>query len=96
MQAFAYQTPTSVADAARAAAGADARLVAGGQSLIPSMKLGLSAPALLVDLGGVAELKGISVSATAVTIGAGTTHAAVAASAISRASTAVGASGFSQ
>jgi carbon-monoxide dehydrogenase medium subunit len=81
MQAFAYQSPTRVADAARAAAVADARLVAGGQSLIPSMKLGLSAPALLVDLGGVAELKGITVSATAVTIGAGTTHAAVAASA---------------
>jgi len=81
MQAFAYQSPTRLADAARAAALADARLVAGGQSLIPSMKLGLSAPAWLVDLGGVAELKGITVSATAVTIGAGTTHAAVAASA---------------
>jgi carbon-monoxide dehydrogenase medium subunit len=81
MQAFAYQTPASVAAAAQAAAGADARLVAGGQSLIPSIKLGLSAPSLLVDLGGIAELKGITVSATAVTIGAATTHAEVAASA---------------
>jgi aerobic carbon-monoxide dehydrogenase medium subunit len=80
MQAFAYQAPTTLGDAARAAAPGDARFVAGGQSLIPAMKLGLSAPALLVDLGSVAELKGISVSATAVTIGAGTTHAEVAAS----------------
>ncbi len=80
MQAFAYQTPATVADAARAATQDDARIVAGGQSLIPSMKLGLSAPATLVDIGGVAELKGIQVSATTVTIGAGTTHATVAAS----------------
>jgi carbon-monoxide dehydrogenase medium subunit len=81
MQGFAYQTPTSLTAAAQAAAMADARLVAGGQSLVPSMKLGLSAPSMLVDLGGIAELKGITVSATAVTIGAGTTHADVAASA---------------
>jgi carbon-monoxide dehydrogenase medium subunit len=80
MQAFAYQTPTSVADAARAAAVDDVKLIAGGQSLLASMKLGLAAPAALIDLAGVAELKGISVAAGSVTIGAMTTHAAVAAS----------------
>ncbi|MDP1648201.1 MAG: FAD binding domain-containing protein [Rubrivivax sp.] len=80
MQAFEYQTPTTLAAAAHAAAQEDARLIAGGQSLLQSMKLGLSAPPLLVDLGGVAELQGIVVDADSVTIGAGTTHAAVAAS----------------
>ncbi len=80
MQAFEYQTPTTLAAAAHAAAQEDAKLIAGGQSLLQSMKLGLSAPPMLVDLGGVAELKGIVVDASTVTIGAGTTHAAVAAS----------------
>lgn len=79
MQAFDYQTPQTLADALRAAKNEDAKLLAGGQSLLQSMKLGLAAPALLVDLGGIAELQGIRVEADAVTIGAGTTHAAVAA-----------------
>ena len=69
-----------MADAARAAGAADAKLLAGGQSLLAAMKLGLAAPAALVDLGGLAELKGISVSGGTVKIGAMTTHAAVAAS----------------
>ena len=81
MQAFAYQTPASVAEAAQASLAEDAKLVAGGQSLLPSMKLGLAAPSALIDLGGLAELKGIRVEGGTVTIGAGTTHAAVAASA---------------
>src|SRR2546427_12409141 len=81
MQAFNYQTPGSVADAAKAAANADAKLLAGGQSLLASMKLGLAAPETLIDLGQIAELKGIKVDADKVTIGAMTTHAAVAASA---------------
>ena len=80
MQAFTYSNPASVADAAQAAA-AGAKLVAGGQSLLPSMKLGLAAPDALADLGGIAELKGITVAGGAVKIGAMTTHAAVAASA---------------
>ena len=58
MQAFNYAKPSSVADAARAAGGADAKLLAGGQSLLAAMKLGLAAPAALVDLGGIAELQG--------------------------------------
>ena len=81
MQAFAYQTPSSVADAARAAAADDAKIVAGGQSLLASMKLGLAAPSALVDLGALADLRGISVANGSVTIGAMTTHATVAASA---------------
>lgn len=81
MQAFEYSKPASVADAIRAAGGGDAKLIAGGQSLLPSMKLGLAAPSALVDLGAIAELKGIRVSAAEVTIGAMTTHAEVAASA---------------
>ena len=80
MQAFTYATPRNLADAVRAAGTADAKLIAGGQTLLQSLKLGLAAPAALVDLGGLAELKGIMVSAGKVTIGAGTTHAAVAAS----------------
>ena len=81
MHTFTYETPSSVADAARAAAREDAKIVAGGQNLLPSMKLGLAAPSSLVDVGAIAELKGISVSGGHVVIGAGTTLAAVAASA---------------
>ncbi|EHR73693.1 aerobic-type carbon monoxide dehydrogenase, middle subunit CoxM/CutM-like protein [Burkholderiales bacterium JOSHI_001] len=81
MQAFNYSTPASVADAAKAAAAEGAKIIAGGQSLLGAMKLGLAAPEALVDLGGIAELKGITVSGGVVKIGATTTHAAVAASA---------------
>jgi len=81
MQTFAYSTPKTVADAAAAARAADAKIIAGGQTLLQSMKLGLATPAALVDIGGIAELKGIKVGGGTVTIGAGTTHAAVAASA---------------
>lgn len=80
MQAFAYQRPASVADAVRAASSGDAKIVAGGQSLFGAMKLGLATPDALVDLGGIAELRGIQVAGDAVAIGATTTHAAVAAS----------------
>ena len=79
MQAFNYSNFSTVADAAKAAA-AGAKLIAGGQSLLPAMKLGLAAPEALADLGGVADLVGITVSGGTVKIGAMTTHAAVAAS----------------
>lgn len=81
MQAFAYSTPKTVADAASQGGAANAKLLAGGQSLLAAMKLGLAAPEALVDLGQVPELKGISVAGGVVKIGAMTTHAAVAASA---------------
>ncbi len=77
MYAFDYQRPTS-RDAAKAAAtGADTRYLAGGQSLIQAMRLRLSQSERLVDLGAVGDLKGITVDASGVTIGAMTTHAAV-------------------
>lgn len=84
MQAFDYSTPSSLADA-RAAAAAGAKLVAGGQSLLAAMKLGLQAPGALADLSGLADLRGISVAGGVVKIGAMTPHAAVAASAEVRA-----------
>jgi carbon-monoxide dehydrogenase medium subunit len=81
MQTFAYQRAKSVADAVKAAGAPEAKIIAGGQSLLPSMKLGLAAPAALVDLGDIAELRGIAVKGGTVTIGAMTTHAEVGASA---------------
>lgn len=81
MNTFNYHRPASVADAAKAiAAGADGRLLAGGQSLIASMKLGLSEPSDLIDLGRIADLKGIRREGGAIRIGAMTSHAEVAAS----------------
>jgi carbon-monoxide dehydrogenase medium subunit len=81
MHAFNYHKASSVADAtAKLAASDDSRLLAGGQTLIAAMKMRLSAPADVIDLGGIGELRGIKVEGATVTIGAMTTHAAVAAS----------------
>ena len=79
MQAFAYSKPATLADAARAAQADNHKIVAGGQSLLPSIRLGLAAPEALVDLAGLADLKGITVGGGVVKIGAMTTHAEVAA-----------------
>ena len=79
MQAFDYRKPAVLADAVRAAGTGGAKLLAGGQSLLASMKLGLAAPEALVDLAAIADLTGITVGAGVVKIGAMTTHAAVAA-----------------
>ena len=80
MQAFAYHHPATVTEATALAKQEDAKLIAGGQTLLQTMKLGLIAPSAVIDLGGIAELQGIRVDGGKVTIGAGTTHAAVAAS----------------
>ncbi len=80
MYTFDYQRPTSTAAAAAAFKG-DTRYLAGGQSLVQAMKLRLSSSERLVDLGGVAELRGVRMVGGNVVIGAMTTHAAVAASA---------------
>ena len=81
MHAFNYHKATSVEDAtAKLAASDDARLLAGGQTLIAAMKMRLSAPSDVIDLGGIGELRGIKVEGGNVTIGAMTAHAAVAAS----------------
>lgn len=81
MNEFSFHKPDSVAAAVRQLrAGDDARFLAGGQSLLPSMKLGLATPAQLIALGGLRDLAGISVNGATIRIGAMTTHAAVAAS----------------
>jgi len=80
MYAFQYERPSSRNDAI-AAAGGDARFLAGGQSLIQAMKLRLSSSEKLIDLGGIADLKGITSDGGGLSIGAMTTHAAIADSA---------------
>jgi len=81
MSTPAYFRPTSVAEAARlAASNPDARIIAGGQSVLPAVKLGLLAPEAFIDLGAIAELRGIRAAGKSLTVGAMTTHAAVAAS----------------
>src|SRR6266704_3225505 len=78
MYSFNYQKAKSIDDAAKVIAkNAEAKLLAGGQSLIAAMKLRLAKPSDLVDLGTVKGLSGIK----AVTVGAMTRHAEVAASA---------------
>jgi len=81
MHEFNYHKATTVADAAaRIASSSDGKLLAGGQTLIAAMKMRLASPADLVDLGGIAELRGIKADGAALAIGAMTTHAEVAAS----------------
>jgi carbon-monoxide dehydrogenase medium subunit len=81
MYQFNYHKASSVADAvALLARNSDAKLLAGGQTLIAAMKLRLAAPPDLVDLGAIAELRGIKADATTLSIGAMTSHAEVAAS----------------
>ena len=76
---FAYAKPSSVAEALELLArhGDAARVLAGGQSLIPSLNMRLSAPALLVDIGALGELKEIAVRGNRLSIGALVTHAAL-------------------
>ncbi|MGY3617298.1 FAD binding domain-containing protein [Bradyrhizobium sp. USDA 10063] len=73
---FSYHRPASLADAVKLLAdlGDDARPLAGGHSLVPMMKLRLAAPAHLVDLHGVADLKGIRRYGETIVIGAMTTQ----------------------
>jgi len=76
-----YYRATSVADAAKMLKNnKGAKLLAGGHSLIPAMKLRVAQPTLLVDIGHIAKLSGIKVGKKEVKIGALTTHATVAAS----------------
>ncbi|HET8747789.1 MAG TPA: xanthine dehydrogenase family protein subunit M [Ramlibacter sp.] len=80
MYAFTFERPASLADAQRAAQAGGAKVLAGGQTLLASMKLRLANPELLVDLGGIAELAGIRREGNDIVIGAMTRHADVAAS----------------
>ncbi len=82
MYSFDYVRPSSLAEASSAlAANAEATLIAGGHSLIPTLKQRLANPGVLVDLGNIAELKGIRREGGNLVIGAMTTHAEVCASA---------------
>jgi carbon-monoxide dehydrogenase medium subunit len=80
MYAFTIERPASAAAAAQLAASG-ARPLAGGQTLLASMKLRLADPGQLVDLGGIADLAGIKREGNSIVIGAMTRHLAVANSA---------------
>jgi aerobic carbon-monoxide dehydrogenase medium subunit len=77
--AFAYARPTTLDEALQAVAsgGEDVKILAGGQSLIPVMRLRLAAPETVVDLTKVAELRGVRDDGDAIVIGAMTTHSDV-------------------
>jgi len=80
MHAFEYHRPGSTKEALSLGKNEEARYLAGGQSLVQAMKLRLSSPSDLIDLGTIKELVGIKASGSAVEIGAMTRHADVAAS----------------
>lgn len=73
---FTYERPETVAEASRLLSkyGAGGKLLAGGHSLVPLMKLRLASPEALIDLSGVPELKGIKSSAKGLSIGSMTTY----------------------
>ena len=81
MYEFAYHRPTSLAEAARLAKGDEAKIMAGGMTLIPTLKQRLAQPAEIVDLGALRDLSGIRVGSGTITIGATTPHGQVASSA---------------
>ena len=74
--AFDYLAPTTVDEVVRALAehGDDAKVLAGGHSLLPLMKLRFAVPSVVVDIGRVDELRGVSDAGSHLVIGAGTTH----------------------
>jgi aerobic carbon-monoxide dehydrogenase medium subunit len=73
---FDYVRPSSLDEALAALAdgGEDAKVIAGGQSLLPLLRLRFAYPSVLVDLGGLAELRGVRDAGDALEIGAMTTH----------------------
>ena len=80
-----YRRPKTLAEAKRLFAGAEnASFLSGGHTLLPAMKLRLASPSDLIDLGAVAELRGIKVDGRVLAIGAATIHADVAASPLVR------------
>ena len=82
MYQFTYHRPASLADAEKLFNGADdPKFLGGGQTLIPTLKQRLASPSDVIDLAAIRELSGIVAAGGAVTIGAATRHADVAASA---------------
>jgi len=80
MYPFTYQRPANV-PAAIALLGDDAKVLAGGQTLLPTMKQRLASPATIVDIGRIAELAGVAREGDSIVIGAMTRHVDVADSA---------------
>lgn len=78
MHNFEFVKPSTIADAARAMAGDGAQALSGGQTLLPTMKARLAAPAVLVSLTGIAEMKGVCIGDGGLSIGGATPHAVVA------------------
>jgi carbon-monoxide dehydrogenase medium subunit len=79
MYAFEYHRPGSVSEAASLLqTDAEGKLLAGGMTYIPTLKQRLAQPSSLIDLGAIAELKGIAIEGNELVIGAMTTHAEVA------------------
>lgn len=85
MYSFEYERPITLAGAVQALKSEDAKALAGGQSLLPTMKQRLAQPARLVDLKAVPNLAGVSVDGGVVKIGSATSHATVAGAADVRA-----------
>ena len=79
MYDFTYVRPTSLAEAekALAAAGEEGKLLAGGQTLLPTLKMRLARPETVIDLGAIAELKGVKADGKTITVGAMTPHSEV-------------------
>ncbi|WP_139977605.1 FAD binding domain-containing protein [Nocardioides litoris] len=77
--AFDYVAPTSVEDALSALAthGDDAKILAGGQSLLPVLRMRLNAPEVVIDLGRIETLRGVRDDGDAIVIGAMTPHSVV-------------------
>jgi carbon-monoxide dehydrogenase medium subunit len=79
---FEYRKAGSIAEAVQLLSeNPGAKLLAGGHSLIPLMRFRLARPEVVIDIGGIANLRGITVSGDTINIGALTTHAEIAASA---------------
>jgi carbon-monoxide dehydrogenase medium subunit len=80
MYAIEYRKPKTLAEASQALAQSGGKALAGGQSLVAAMKLRLAQPGTVVDLGGLAELKGIRKEGDRLVIGASSRHAEIASS----------------
>jgi aerobic carbon-monoxide dehydrogenase medium subunit len=76
---FDYVSPTSVEEALAALAehGDDAKVMAGGQSLLPILRMRLNAPEVVIDIGRIDSMRGVRDDGDAIVIGATTTHADV-------------------
>jgi carbon-monoxide dehydrogenase medium subunit len=78
MHNFDFVKPSSVADAVRAMSAEGAQALSGGQTLLPTMKQRLAAPAVLVSLTGIADTRGVCLDNGALSVGGATTHDTVA------------------